>query len=411
MLACGSVAGESELLAAEPQTNPEAPEQEVSSQHRKKPLPEPRPLRSGNVAVAYGGGKYLVAWEDVREGNVYATRVKPDGTLLDPEGIRLNPLPGAGGQPAIAYDGTNFVVVWDTGDGASGIRVSPRGEVIGELFEVFYSGDVFGPVDIACGREMCLVTYEVTADDADDIWMTRMRPDGTVLETRSLSDSDRDADSAAVAWNGREFLVVWGDTRGGDLDARNIHGARVLPDGTILDPGGRPLVSVPGDQRTPDVVWTGRRFLVVWSDNRGGDYDVYGARVRSDGRVEDPDGLPISTAAGDQLFPSVAHHGPKSLVVWGDSRDGAPRVWGARVTEYGEVKDPSGFLISSGDFAEESTPEVAYGADRFLAVYEGTGSEGGYTLAARVKHDTRVLDSPARVLTRSTEEPEVESTR
>jgi hypothetical protein len=425
VLACGPVqdpaGGESSAVEEratdeEALSATEAARQVEASFRNDKPLPEARPLGRNRPAVAYGGGKYLVAWEDVREGHVYAARMKPDGTLLDPEGIRLNLDPEVGaGQPAIAYDGKNFIVVWSWIDGVSGVRVRPDGTVLGPVFLVASSGETSGTAAIACSRDLCLVAYEISGDQ-EDVYVTRLKPDGTVLDTghRALSDSDDSASEASVAWDGKEFLVVWSDTVGIG-GPRDIRGARVHPDGTFLDGrGGFPIAALPGEQRTPDVVWTGRRFLVVWSDGRSGERDIYGARVRSDGRVDDAGGFPISTAPGDQLFPAVAHHNSKSLVVWEDLRSGSHRIWGARVTESGAVTDTSGFAISSGDFPAEFFPNVAYGNERFLAVYAG-GTEADaddrfnasyFVLGARVKHDTRVLDRPAKVFTRSTEEPE-----
>ncbi|WPB79127.1 hypothetical protein KYC5002_08195 [Archangium violaceum] len=414
VFACGPV--QDPATDEEARGVPEVVRQVEAAHSQDMPLPEARPLGRRRPAVAYGGGKYLVAWQDVREGGVYATRVKPDGTILDPEGIRLNIDPAVGaGQPAIAYDGRNFIVVWTWIDGVAGVRVKTDGTVLGPVFEVSDSGEASGTAAIACSQKLCLVVFQISGD-VEDVYVVRLETDGTVLDPElALSNTDNMASEASVAWDGKEFLVVWSDTLGGG-GTRDIRGARVHPDGTFLDgTGGFLIAAAPGEQRTPDVVWTGRRFLVVWSDGRSGERDILGARVRSDGRVDDAGGFPISTAPGDQLFPAVAHHNSKSLVVWEDLRSGSHRIWGARVTESATVTDASGFAISSGDFPAEFFPEVAYGGDRFLAVYAGGSEENAseqgrrftphFVLGARVKHDTSVLDRPALILTRSTEAP------
>lgn len=380
---------------------------------RHEPLPEPRPTALLGPKVAYGGGKYLVVWTDVREGRIYGARVKPDGTLLDPEGVRLNtrPAPSFASSPNVAYDGKDFVVVWDSGDGVDGTRLSPDGAAPGPVFTVITSGEVAGDVGIACSRKLCLVTFSVSSDEGSDIGGLRIGPDGSRLDTSVIFMSSATVTGeSAVAWNGKEFLVVWTDSHGG-VAAPDIWGARVKEDGTRLDPGGFPIGAAPGMQRTPAVTWTGRRFLVVWGDMRGGSgWDVYGARVRSDGRVDDPAGIPISTAPGDQRFPGVAHHNSKSLVVWDDTRAGPHRIWGARVEEDGDVRDPAGFAISGGEYANELRPAVAYGSNQFLVPYAASPVPGepftpNFILGRRVKHDTRVLDAPALVFTRSTSAP------
>jgi hypothetical protein len=367
----------------------------------------PAPLARFGPDVAFGGGKFFVVWNDTREGGVFGTRVKPDGTILDPEGIRIN-IGGepASGPPAIAYNGTHFFVVWETRDGVSGVRVKPDGTVVGSVFNVLSSDESFGPVDIACSEKICLVTFTVEGDDETDIFFKRVTKDGVTLDDpdQFLSPGSNFADDASVAWSSskKEFLVVWTDSRGG-IGTEDIFGNRVTEGGVILDGDGFPISQEDGAQRAPDVAWSGRRFHVVWSDTRNGDADIFGARVHAKGTVDDPDGIPISTASGEQTDPRVAHHGPKSLVVWTDTRKGPHRIRGARLEEDGDVRDHGGFAISSGDQPQEYRPAVATGADRFFTAYAGAGAvlffEPHFILGTRVTHQAEVKDSPALTLT------------
>lgn len=65
--------------------------------------------------VAFGNGVFLVVWQDLRNGkdyDIYATRITPEGTVLDTQGILV-----AGGlhnqaQPRVTWDGRTFWVVW-----------------------------------------------------------------------------------------------------------------------------------------------------------------------------------------------------------------------------------------------------------------------------------------------------------
>ncbi|MCY1075357.1 hypothetical protein [Archangium lansingense] len=408
--ACGV---DSELMAPEGEAGEEAVSTVEAAHSRNEPLPEPRPTALFGPKVAYGGGKYLVVWQDVRDGGIYGARMKPDGTLLDPEGLRLNTHPERdfGRNPNVAFNGKDFVVVWDSTDGVDGTRLAPNGAGPGPVFTVISSGEVSGDVGIACSRKLCLVTFNVDSDEGSDIAGLRIGPDGSRLDDTVIFISDSPVTGeSAVAWDGKQFLVVWTDSAGG-LDTPDIYGARVKENGTLLERGGFPIGAAPGMQRTPAVTWTGRRFLVVWGDMRNGtDWDVFGARVRSDGRVDDPAGLPISTEPGDQRFPGVAHHNSKSLVVWDDTRAGPHRIWGARVEEDGDVRDPTGFAISGGELGNEFRPAVAYGSDRFLVPYAASSVADepftpNFILGKRVKHDTRVMDTPALVFTRSTSEP------
>lgn len=182
------------LAACGPISETRAPDDEhtpVTALHtRPEPFPDPRPLARLGPAVAYGGGKYLAAWWDVRDGGVYATRVKPDGTQLDPEGIRLNVGTGEGGPPTLAYDGKHFMVVWETRDGFSGVRVTPDGRVLGPVFDIITSDEVFGPAGLACSPEIVFAGSDVEDERAPHyILGARVSHDARVLDPSILTRS------------------------------------------------------------------------------------------------------------------------------------------------------------------------------------------------------------------------------
>src|SRR5207249_3978893 len=124
-------------------------------------------------------------------------------------------------------------------------------------------------------------------------------------------------------------------------------GTRVSPAGSVLDPNGIAISLAANNQASPAVAFDGTNYLVVWQDFPGGTYfDIYGARVSPAGTVLDPAGIPISTAAGDQLSPALAFDGTNYLVAWTDPRSGSYDIYGARVSPAGTVLDPSGLAIS-----------------------------------------------------------------
>ena len=61
--------------------------------------------------VAFDGTRYLVAWSDGRDdGGVYASRVRADGTVLDPSGIAVAITTGVL-EPVVSANG-RFLVAW-----------------------------------------------------------------------------------------------------------------------------------------------------------------------------------------------------------------------------------------------------------------------------------------------------------
>ena len=93
----------------------------------------------------------------------------------------------------------------------------------------------------------------------------------------------------------------------------------------------------PGTQERPAIAASSNSYLVVWSDSRGADKQIYGTRVSFKGEVLDPGGIPISSRRGWQDAPSVAFDGENYLVVWWQASESA--VFGARVTPSGRVLD------------------------------------------------------------------------
>ncbi|WNG53648.1 hypothetical protein F0U59_01685 [Archangium gephyra] len=241
------------------------------------------------------------------------------------------------GAPAMAHDGTNYLVVWQ--DARHGGRT--------------------------------------------DIYGARVSGAGVLLDPVGLpiSKSGDQKAEPAVAHDGTNFLVVWSSHfshLGGD-----IRGARVSSAGVLLDPSGIPISTAANTQRKPAVAHDGTNYLVVWQDSRSGVFDIYGARVDGAGTVLDTSGIPLSTAANEQLEPAVAHNGTNYLVVWQDSRSGVFDIYGARVSGAGTVLNTNGILISTAVNTQER-PEVAYNGSDFVVVWEDSRNGNADIYGARV---------------------------
>ncbi|MEO0136937.1 MAG: FlgD immunoglobulin-like domain containing protein [candidate division WOR-3 bacterium] len=418
----------------------------------------PSPLHQYSPAVAFDGTNYLVVWDDYRSGSnysdIYGARVAPDGTILDPGGILISTAANSQNSPAVAFDGTNYLVVWqDYRSGYSsqiyGARVAPDGAVLdpsgiaissvayrerdpavafdgtnylvvwedyrsGSYFDIYGArvstgGVVLDPQGIAIstatnsqnypsvafdGTNYLVVWYDYRSGSYSDIYGARVSTGGVVLDPQgiAISTATNSQNYPAVAFDGTNYLVVWNDYRSGYLD---IYGARVSPNGTVLDPNGIPISTAPYGQYSPSVAFDGTNYLVVWSDERSGYYifDIYGARVSPNGTVLDPAGIPISTAAYDQRYPSVAFDGTNYLVVWQDYRSLSTwDIYGARVSTSGAVLDPAGIPISTAAYGQYS-PSVAFDGTNYLVVWQDNRSGSSFDIyGARVSTSGTVLD-------------------
>lgn len=244
-----------------------------------------------------------------------------------------------------------------------------------------------------------LVVWEDQRGGDWDIWGARVTSAGTVLDSAGfvIAVAAGDQRHPAVAFDGTVYLVVWTDRRGADND---IRGARVRPTGVVLDPAAFVISSAGSNQEYPTLTFDGANFMAAWEDDRNGstNADIYGARVTHAGVVLDPNGLVISSAPNHQYYPRVSSDGTNSLVVWQDWRKGADSsdIYGARVTPSGTVLDPSGFVIS-GAAGRQCVPASIFDGVDFLVVWQEQEWEAGI-IGVRVTPAGTVLDSQGIVI-------------
>jgi hypothetical protein len=230
-------------------------------------------------------------------------------------------------------------------------------------------------VDVAFGGGVYLVTwtrYGGSATDYDVLAARVRASDGALLDVGSIAISVTAGFEGApsVASNGSEFLVVW-------RKSSALLSVRVrASDGQVLDSTPKAVAPTPAAARSTSVVFDGTHYFVVWEDTRASTYDrfnsdIYGARVRaSDGVSLDGTGIPLCTVVGDQTSPQVAFDGERFLAVWEDRRISIPRIYGARVRGSDmQVLDPGGRAISSTT-SYQYFPSVAFDGVQFLAVWE-----------------------------------------
>lgn len=332
--------------------------------------------------VAFGYDRYFAVWSQ-GGADVYGARVLPDGTVLDPAGIKLpeysSMFGGPDTHPAVSFDGTHFLTLYQSSvfdypctfthlrNLLLGARVTPDGEVVdanatsldsacsvsGSRYDpdlAFGTGDFLGVwADFALFQgnwvQGAVLTPELGAT------LFQVSPwvgDGTVV---ILNDP-------ATAFDGSNFLVVWADA--GDLVSSRIYGARVEPDGAVLEPSRFALTS-PGtaDAGAPAVAFGSAVHLVAWTQED----TVLAARVLPDGTVLDPDGFIVAEGSA----PAVAFDGQDFLVAWAAVGAGAA-VEAAWVTEEGAVAS-AGPVSTGGEGVTVRSPCAAFDGERVLVCW------------------------------------------
>ncbi|MBA4388953.1 MAG: hypothetical protein C0404_13305 [Verrucomicrobia bacterium] len=177
-----------------------------------------------------------------------------------------------------------------------------------------------------------------------------------------------------VAFGADSWLVVWQDGWSGLGGDSKILGARIAPDGKILD--AAPIVVSAGKaiRERPRVAFGNKTFLVVWQEFNGEDYDIRAVRVSSEGKPLDAEAIAVVSGVHNQSRPAVASDGDGFLVVWQDFRGGKNyEIFGARVSADGKLPDGA-MPVAMGSAGH--TPSVAFSGGEYLVTIPGTTMVG-----------------------------------
>jgi len=102
------------------------------------------PLAQTNVHATFGQSDFMVVWQDERNAfnaDLYAARVAPDGTVLDPDGRAIVVSDELHERyPRVSWNGQNYLAVYERNDGSQsdtyGVRLAPDGSVLTEPFPI-----------------------------------------------------------------------------------------------------------------------------------------------------------------------------------------------------------------------------------------------------------------------------------
>ena len=244
--------------------------------------------------VAFGGGVFLVVWQDFRNGrdcDVLGARISPAGAVLDAQPLAVATGPRTQSAPDVASDGKGFLVVCQAVRGKDNVYrllASPMGA----------EGRMGAPVEIespwskggACGRIAWDGTNYRLAFVARSLLSMRVSPDGKPADKKSvvalrkhLGAAIRFSHSVAAA-PGQGMLAVftrsqpdyWGWGGPGAMICLLV-GMDNKPDAAIpredypqtklanwLDFGKEKREGSPWPYGASAVAWDGRQFVAAW---------------------------------------------------------------------------------------------------------------------------------------------------
>ena len=267
--------------------------------------------------VAFNGAEYLVVWADTREYSelIGGSRVALDGTVVDPNGLTLSvPSSTINQAPDVASDGNNFFVSWIQLPGSPGTVVgalfAPDGTEIADVGALSNSARLSTNTRVVFGSNEYFVVWEEGVAGAIDVHGARIAVDGTLLDPGGFAIAGGSGNQMlpTVAAGPSQFLVMFHDQPTGQDEV-----VRVSSAGAVLDGAGIPLSSTSSDSVG---AFDGTNYLVTWTDSSNATPDVYGARISPSGTVLDPSGIAIATLPTQDSAQAVLFDGAQYQVLW-----------------------------------------------------------------------------------------------
>jgi hypothetical protein len=351
---------------------------------------------TGNLRAVWGGGEYLVVGDG--PDGVLATRVDARGVVLDDPPLLID----QGKVRDVGFDGTNFLVVYidAVGESADGTTLYARrlSSAGGELEALDASPTVISHADfqlsswindaaVSFGNGYYLVAWTRLYAGNYDVAAVRLTSAGAVAGQPVSMASRNYEESPCVAFDGRNFLLVWSSVT-------RVEGAFINPaTGAAGEPIGisQPLDTSPStffDAFAPRLAWNGADYLVAWSIASDlGPLRIVGTRVNSDGEVVGgyPDagggfGLPgFQEVYSEDLLISTSWDGRDFVLGWLDGYAGScqfdpcpPKEWRllfSRVDSGGRLRESVPSELGHGLLNSQASH--APGESLFLYTSEG----------------------------------------
>jgi len=243
-------------------------------------------------SIAYAGGVYIVLWHnaaDTDSNDLQFVRVSRDGTILDsiPTSIRDSKVYTA----TLAGGASVFLAVWQHGsDSIEGTRIAADGRVLDTLRLPFVKAirEQEVPVVAGDGDSVFLVVCRARVSTSEGVAVFRVGASGIVLDSSPVVLGEwNDYSAPCAAYGAGKFMVMDPGTGSGWL---------ISSDGASIDT----IADLPGWwSMRPRLVFDSANFLAY--EARTAD-TIVGARVSPEGLVLDPYTVPLVGLNPDESY-------------------------------------------------------------------------------------------------------------
>ncbi len=276
----------------------------------------------------------MVTWSDQRSGyyRIYATRVTPDGNVLDSAGIAIGAASTINQNfSAIVYTGSRFFVVW---------------------------ANVTEPGFCITGRFI--------------------ETNGQPAESTRICTGQTAINVTRIAYDGTNFMLVWND-------ADTLKGQRIAGSG---NPIGNPFViAAPVATGIAGICFDGTNYMVVWSSNR-----IWGRKYDRNGIPAGPAFIISNSSYSQASCDVVAGINNRYLNVWSEART-SPDIYGNLDVPIIGIETSTDQPLSKiylKSFLVNHAIEIKGAEGKLVSIFDAAGKKVGATKNGRF--DCRQLE-------------------
>ena len=186
-----------------------------------------------------------------------------------------------------------------------------------------------------------IFAWSDTRESLRDIYVQKVDADGNILwqvdGVPVAQTYGRQEDPLLVSDDQGGAFIVWIDYRDEPDTQGDVYAQHILSDGTLVwDVSGFPIAVKPGQQFAPNMCKDGEGgAYIIWKDGTFGQFDrVYATHISSDNNVIAPsEGIPI-IANDDSNHPGISLEtsgNGEAAMVWPDDRNGDLDIYGQRI--------------------------------------------------------------------------------
>ncbi|MEW6041312.1 MAG: fibronectin type III domain-containing protein, partial [Elusimicrobiota bacterium] len=195
----------------------------------------------------------------------------------------------------------------------------------------------------------------------------------------------------AIAFGNGTYFTTWTSTETSDWDVSYLRGMFISPSGA-KSPVYSIASNVCRDNPSTRIAFDGKNFMVVWTAGSGDYRDIYGQLISTGGALVGS-AISICTANYIQQFPNVVYGNGKYFVAWIDGRrhidvstyTAKQKYYPTDV--YGQFVSTSGTLIGSSieidinDYASDNDPFLAFDSvnNKFFVTFDDELNYGTHT--------------------------------